>query len=132
MARNEMGCWSIKVRTAIFSWGPNLKFCYQTHAQVMCDDLAPPWKKRIYKKIIQMCYLSSLFFCTLLQFQFRILIMLKPRPTLVRSLACIQFTCIHLCYQLTQAVELDLTQSNSNCIYIDLPPELASNKDAYK
>ena len=65
MARNEMGCWSIKVR-AIFSWGPNLKFCYQTHAQVMCD-LAPPWKKRIYKKIIQMCYLSSLYFADSLQ-----------------------------------------------------------------
>ena len=26
--------------------------------------------------------------------------------TLVHSLACIQFTCIHLCYQLTQVVDL--------------------------
>ena len=83
MARNEMGwCWSIKVR-AIFSWGPNLKFCYQTHAQVMCD-LAPPWKKRIYKKIIQMCYLSSLFFAHFFNFSSEFYnnnVKFLPRPT---------------------------------------------------
>ena len=27
---------------------------------------------------------------------------------IVCSLACIQFTCIHVCYQLTQAIEQDL------------------------
>ena len=64
----------------------------------------------------------------------------------LRSLACIKFTCIHLCYQLTQAVGLDLTQYKSICIYIDLCkyrliyieldrvllPELAGNTDVYK
>ena len=41
----------------------------------------------------------------------KIYYLLHQKPTMLCSLACIQFTCIHLFYQLTQAVELDLTQS---------------------
>ena len=41
-----------------------------------------------------------------------------PIHTLVHSLAYIEFTSIHLCFQLTQAiVELDLIQSNLIGIY---------------
>ena len=41
-------------------------------------------------------------------------------------------TYIHLCYQLTQAVELNQNKYNSICIYIDLLPELAGNTDVNK
>ena len=44
---------------------------------------------------------------------------------------CVNLTCIYLCYQITQAVELDLSQSNPICIYIDLLPELAGNTDVH-
>ena len=52
------------------------------------------------------------------------------RKPIVRSLAYIQFTCIRLYHQLTQAVELNLTRSVF--IYIVLWPELAGNTDVYK